>query len=75
MGFRHEESLIRELEFLRKASTRFLTQQYGLPRYIVEHRLNKTQLLFNLLRDYARWLRSSDEYPRLSSRDEEGSTG
>ncbi|ACL10483.1 hypothetical protein [Desulfurococcus amylolyticus] len=75
MGFRHEESLIRELEFLRKASTRFLTQRYGLPRYIVEYRLNKAQLLFNLLRDYARWLRSSDECPQLSPRNEEGSTG
>lgn len=61
MSLRHEESVARELEFLRRASVRFLVNHYGLPRYVVEGKLSRAQLLFNLIRDHARWVRRSDE--------------
>jgi len=74
-AFRHEESIVAEKESLRKISVGFLSQQLNLPRYIVEDRLNRLQVISNVLRDYIRWIKPDDEVDLGRGDDEEGSTG
>jgi len=74
-AFRHEESIVAEIESLRRISVRFLSQQLNLPRYIVEDRLNRLQVISNVLRDYIRWIKPDDEVDLGRGVNEEGSTG
>lgn len=73
---KHYESISVELDELRRLSLEFIVKRMRLKRMEAEIRVNEASLAWNIIRDYFRWSRRSDEYFRPpSTSDEEGSTG